>query len=531
MMILTMDHVKVSIAGRTILDIERLEAHQNERIGLVGRNGQGKTTLLNCILRKDLVEEGMITVKGTAQLVPQLKETGTTKSGGETSAEYFRKAFSLAPSLLLADEPTTNLDASHVEWVQNKLQQFNGTLILVSHDRELLDHVCTTIWELESGQITSYPGNYTHYLQQKEQEQSFQQTEHEKYKQKEQQLQKALEQKKQKADRATKAPKNLSASEKRIKGSKPYFAKKQKKLNQNAKSLQTRLEKLEKVEKPTEFRPVKMDLPNEKTIKDKVILRVEESKGKAGTKLLWENTSFFLKGGNKVALMGPNGSGKTTFLKKIIENNVPSIIQSPAMKIGYFAQDLQVLDADKSILENVSEDSLQNETFIRTVLARLHFYQEDVHKPVKVLSGGERVKTALAKIFVSDSNTLILDEPTNYLDIYAMEALESLLKEYEGTILFVSHDRRFISSVADHILAIENQKMSLFEGTYHEFLKRKQHKRRNQKADDLLRIETAIAEVLGQISLDPANSELEAKFQGLISEKRTIQELEEPKET
>lgn len=522
MTLLKMENIKTSVGGRTILDIERLEASKNQKIGLVGRNGQGKTTLLNCILGTIPVEEGILTSSEIVRLIPQLKETDTTKSGGEVAADYFQQIFSSQPSLLLADEPTTNLDASHTEWVQNKLKDYQGTLILVSHDRELLDQVCDTIWELESGKVLVYSGNYTDYIVQKEKERRFQQTEHEKYKQKERQLEKALEQKKQKADRATKIPKNTTASERRIKGTKPYFAKKQKKLNQNAKSLQTRLDQLEKTEKPTEFQPIKMALPNEKTIKGKPILRVKDLEGRAGSKILWEPASFFIKGGDKVALIGANGSGKTTFLKQILANESSQLTRSPAMKIGYFAQDLQILDSDKTILENVSNTSKQNETFIRTVLARLHFFQEEVHKPVDVLSGGERVKVALAKLFVSDSNTLILDEPTNYLDLHAMEALEALLNEYEGTILVVSHDRRFVSSVADHILAIEEQKMIFFEGNYSDYLARTNHEKRDTEADDLLRIETAIAEVLGQISVDPGNQELDAKFQSLLREKRRI---------
>src|SRR5690606_14485503 len=130
---------------------------------------------------------------------------------------------------------------------------------------------------------------------------------------------------------------------------------------------------------------------------------------------LWEATSFYVHGGEKLAIIGPNGSGKTTFVKKIIARE-EGITVSPAVKIGYFSQNLNILDGERTILENVSHDSKHDETLIRTVLARMHFFRDDVYKPVKVLSGGERVKTALAKLFLSDINTLILDEPTNFLD-------------------------------------------------------------------------------------------------------------------
>lgn len=137
--------------------------------------------------------------------------------------------------------------------------------------------------------------------------------------------------------------------------------------------------------------------------------------------------------------------------------------------MGYFSQNLNILDVEKSIIENVQSSSKQNETLIRTVLARMHFFRDDVYKPVEVLSGGERVKVALAKLFLSDINTLILDEPTNFLDTESVEALESLLKEYEGSVIFVSHDRRFIENIATRILAIRNQKIALFEGTYQQY--------------------------------------------------------------
>src|SRR5699024_518351 len=133
-------------------------------------------------------------------------------------------------------------------------------------------------------------------------------------------------------------------------------------------------------------------------------------------------------------------------------------------KIGYFAQNLDILNENQTILQNVTEESIQHETLIRIVLARLGFYREDVHKKIHVLSGGERVKVSLAKLFVGDYNTLVLDEPTNYLDVYALEAFEELLAEYEGSILFVSHDRKFISAIATKILSFEDEELELFHG-------------------------------------------------------------------
>jgi pleuromutilin/lincosamide/streptogramin A transport system ATP-binding/permease protein len=524
---INIEKLKVFVGERELLDLEKLQVHSGQRIGLVGKNGSGKTTLFKALLGEIEGDVARFSVNGTMAMLPQLKRTDTHKSGGEVSQDYFVQTLKQAPKILLADEPTTNLDLSHVEWVEKELNAFQGSILLVSHDRTLLDQVCDTIWELENGEITEYTGNYSDYIEQKEQAKKHQQKEYEKYKQKEAQLEQAITQKEQQAQRATKKPKDLSASEARIKGTKTYYAKTQKGLHQNRKALQTRLEKLEEVEKPKEDVPIQMTLPNARAFKNKTIVRAEKVSGQVEDKELWRPATFFIKGGDKVGIIGPNGSGKTTLLKKTLEESDDHLYLSPAAKIGYFAQNIELLDLEKTILENVKEKSKQKETLIRTVLARLGFEQEDVHKKVSVLSGGERVKVSLAKLFVSDCNTLILDEPTNFLDVYALEALEDLLKEYEGTILFVSHDRQFISAIATKILAFNEGRLDIFEGSYSEYEKRDLEKERDLDAEFLVSIELEITSVLSELG-DPTitleeKERLEAKFQKLLQEKRTLE--------
>ncbi len=189
--------------------------------------------------------------------------------------------------------------------------------------------------------------------------------------------------------------------------------------------------------------------------------------------------------------------------------------------MAYFKQDLSILDPKKTILENVQEGSVHDDTLVRTVLARLHFYREQVHKKVEVLSGGERVKVTLAKLFVSDCNTLILDEPTNFLDLEAMEALERLLNEYEGTIIFVSHDRRFVEKLATKVISIENQKITYFEGSYEQFRNRKKVKTKDTLAEQKLVLETRITDVLSRLSIEPSEA-LEKEFQALLKEKQNL---------
>jgi pleuromutilin/lincosamide/streptogramin A transport system ATP-binding/permease protein len=519
--------LKYSIGGRELLNIENLQVKAGKRIGLVGKNGSGKTTLFRILLNKLKPDVGQFSVNGRIAMLPQLKLTTTHKSGGEISQDYIVRILNERPGILLADEPTTNLDTSHVQWVEKKLKEFQGTILLVSHDRTLLDEVCDTIWELEDSEITEYSGNYSAYVAQKENEKKHQQKEYEKYQQKKEQLENAIGHKERQAQRATKAPKNLTSSEARdASGVNPHTQKIQKGLHQNRKALETRLEKLEEVEKPEENTSLKMTLPNERSFKNKVIVRAEKMAGDIGEKKLWSPATFFLKGGDKVGIIGPNGSGKTTLLKKILDKNDSDVYLSPAVKVGYFSQNMDVLDTDNTIIENVKKESKQSETLIRIVLARLGFTNDDVYKKIHVLSGGERVKVALAKIFVSDSNTLVLDEPTNYLDIYALEALEELLKEYEGTILFVSHDRQFISSIATKIIAFKEGKLEFFEGSYTEYRNRGNQANRDLTAEKLMKVEMQITSILSELGnpmIEKVDKEiLENKFQELLQQKREL---------
>lgn len=328
--------------------------------------------------------------------------------------------------------------------------------------------------------------------------------------------------KEQKAQQATKVPKHVSPSERRLLGAKTHFANIQKKLRQSASAIETRLVKLDDAQKIKELPPIKMSLPDEDSFKGRIVVRATDFEGSVGKRVLWKATNFEIKGGDKIAIIGNNGSGKTTLVKKI-GNQDAGISISPAMKIGYFSQNLDILDTKQSILDNVRSTSHHDETLIRTVLARLLFFKEDVYKTVNILSGGERVKVAFAKLFVSNVNTLILDEPTNFLDIEALESLESLLKDYEGTILLVSHDRQFIQAIATRILAIENQTIQLFDGTYEAYQQYVPQERLYSNEEELLVLETKITEILGKLSIEPSEA-LEIEFQRLLEERRKMSE-------
>ncbi|MFS0672234.1 ribosomal protection-like ABC-F family protein [Ornithinibacillus sp. 179-J 7C1 HS] len=519
MLLLEAQDIIYEVDGKEILNVENLKIQKGDFIGVVGKNGSGKTTLVNVLTGKEQDYLGTVQSEASIELLPQLKLINTTKSGGELTQEYINEVLAKKPQILFADEPTTNLDKEHIEKLEQHLKRWIGAVVIVSHDRAFLDALCNKIWEVDGGKVNCYKGNYSVYREQKDAEIQRQQEEYLQYIQKKRQLEQAYELKKKKASRATKNPNKKSDSDANQMGSGPYFAKKQKKLEKTANAIKTRIDKLEKVEKVKEEQPLNMDIVHEELLGKRAIIRVEELEGRIGTRLLWNKATFQIHAGDKVAMIGSNGVGKTTFVKKLMVKE-KGIEISPSVKIGYFSQNLDILNTEKTILENITISSSQDVSLIRTVLARLHFFQDDVYKKVEVLSGGERVKVAFAKIFLSDINTIVLDEPTNFLDITAVEALESLLKEYKGTIIFVSHDRRFIEQVANKIIAIKNHHMKLFEGNYNAYINF-QPKTIDESEQDLMVIETKLTDVLSRLSINP-ESELEKEFQDLLKKKKKL---------
>ena len=525
MLKIDMKNVKKYYADKLILNIKELKIYSGDKIGIVGKNGVGKTTLLKIIKGLIEIDEGNIIIseKTTIKYISQLEEPHSkiidgkyasifqvenkwndNMSGGEKTRFKLAEGFQDQCSLMLVDEPTSNLDIEGIELITNTFKEYRDTFLVVSHDRIFLDQVCTKIFEIENGYIREFIGNYTNYIEQKEMLLRKQQEEYEKYNSKRKQLEQAIKLKENKAQGMIKPPsKTMGTSESRI--WKMQHATKQKKMHRNTKSLETRIDKLNHVEKIKELPSIKMDLPNREQFHGRNVISLKNLSIKFNNQFLWRDASFVIKGGEKVAIIGNNGVGKTTLLKLILEK-VESVIISPSVKIGYVSQNLDVLQSHKSILENVMSTSIQDETIARIVLARLHFYRNDVHKEINVLSGGEQIKVAFAKLFVSDCNTLILDEPTNYLDIDAVEALEELLITYEGVVLFASHDKKFIQNLAEQLLIIENNKVKKFEGTYIEYLKIKDKPKLNTNEKELkekkMILEMQISSLLSKISME-----------------------------
>ncbi|HYF75285.1 MAG TPA: ABC-F type ribosomal protection protein [Candidatus Nitrosocosmicus sp.] len=539
-------NIKKYYGDRLILDIQDFKAYDGERIGIVGANGAGKTTFLDIVSGRNTPDEGTVRRYGELSYITQLeleadsevdgrmaKEFGLdyssldTASGGEKTRFKIASGLSGSSNILLADEPTSNLDIQGIELLETKLSSYNGLLILVSHDRELLDKLCNKIIEVEGGRLKQYNGSYSQYRQQKEQEIERAQFEYEQYMTDKRALEEAISEKKGKASSMKKTPSRMGNSEARL--HKMGNQKAKESLNRAIKAMETRISKLEVKEKPKELQRARIDISEGDKPVSRVLISGRDITKGFGSKQLFRNAEFEVLNGSKTALVGGNGTGKSTLLKLIMGGS-DEIKLANGVKSGYFSQGTEILEDELSILENVMKDSVRPEHVARTMLARLLFLRDDVYKKARQLSGGERVRTCFAKIFCSDANVIILDEPTNYLDIYSMEAVENALKLYEGTLFFVSHDRKLISSVADRIIMIEDCKLNTFEGTYAEYAEFNKRAMTNDVLDkqkQRLILETKLSEILSRLSMPGKGddvAQLDMEYKKLLEEIKRLRE-------
>lgn len=494
---------------KKILEFKNIEIQENEKIGIVGINGSGKTTLLNIIARKINPDRGIVEVNGSIAYIKQLDDIATNrkskKSGGEKMLENINKALEKNINIILADEPSTNLDLSHIEYLIKKFKQYQGTLVIISHDRQILDALCDKIIEIDNGNVQIYKGNYTEYKKQKEQNLNRKMFEYESYIKERTRLEKAIVKSKQESKAVRKAPKRMGNSEARL--HKREATEIKEKLEKHSNALQTRLGQLEVKEKPkTEYR-IDFKTQENNEIKSKFAIQSDNISLKIEQKELINNSKFYIQSNKTTVIIGDNGTGKTTLIKHII-NEDSQIRINPQIKIGYFRQNLDNLNEEETVLENVKKDSIQDEITIKNVLANLFIRDRDLYKQVRVLSGGEKVKVAIAKILLSNANCIILDEPTNFLDIESIEALEKLIKQYNGTVIVVSHDRKFIDNIADSIIVIKNKKMKQFDGNYTQYMEMLKSKNK-QSTNDKILLEFKIAKLNSEIAMSKDQKEKE----------------------
>ena len=474
-------------------------------------------------------------LKGLGFAEAEFDKKVATLSGGQKTRIALGKLLLQKPDLIMLDEPTNHLDLNAITWLETFLLNYKGAVIIVSHDRYFLDKITTKIIELDNGIVSSFKGNYSDYAIQKEHLRT-------------EQMNAYLNQQRE-----------IKHQEAVIDKLKQFNREKS---IRRAESREKMLDKIERLEKPVEVNAdMKLKLTPYRTSGNDV-MRIQGLSKSFGQNTLFTDVSFEIKRGEHVAIIGDNGTGKTTLLK-IINELIPAdkgeIKLGANVEIGYYDQEHHVLHMDKTLFEEISDEyPYLTNTEIRNTLAAFLFTGEDVFKKISALSGGERGRVSLAKLMLSEANFLILDEPTNHLDITSKEILEAALNAYEGTVLYVSHDRYFINKTASRILELTQKEFVNYIGNYDSYLEKREiltpvsvsetaapaDKPSTQKLDwkqqkesqaqarkrenDLKKTETRIEELeqkcasLDEEMTKPENAINSAKLQKLSKEKETL---------
>ncbi|ABY95377.1 MULTISPECIES: ABC-F family ATP-binding cassette domain-containing protein [Thermoanaerobacter] len=393
--------------------------------------------------------------------VSQFATPVSTLSGGQKTRLMLAKTLLSNPDVLLLDEPTNHLDINSIEWLEQYLKFYNGTILIISHDRYFLDKIVTRIFEIENTNLSVYESNYTEYLKRK------------------------------KLDMEAKL-KAYEEQQKEIKRIKSIIQiqknRRTEKSVKMAESKQKLLEKMELIEKP---------VINNRSINLRFDFDLESGNDVLTVKNLslsfdrqiFSNVSFEIKKGEKIALLGPNGIGKSSLLKILvgeIDNFEGEIKFGTNVITGYYEQEFKSLNAEKTVIDEIwDENPYLTQTEVRTLLASFLFKEEDVFKTISTLSGGEKARLSLLKLILSKANFLLMDEPTNHLDLKAKEVLEEALLDYTGTLLFVSHDRYFIDKIATKVMILTPQGVEVYLGNYSYYIEKKNQL--NEKKEETIK--------------------------------------------
>ena len=431
-----------------------------EKAAIVGINGSGKTTLLRCILGIEEADEGSIAFSKEKKMdylaqqhadIEAENEDYDTLSGGQKTRKRLEEILQEKPDLLILDEPTNHLDIGSIQWLEKVLKRYDGAVLLVSHDRYFLDKIVTKVIDLERGKVRMYQGNYSAYA----------------------------EKKRQIREAEWKAFQNQQAE---IKHQEAVIEKlkqfNREKSSKRAESREKMLSKVERLEKPEELEnEMKLLFSPRESSGNDVLMAKELGKSYDGRRLFSHGT-FSLQRGEHVALIGDNGTGKTTLLKilnGLVQADEGEFRLGSKVKIAYYDQEHAVLHMEKTLFEEIQDTYPDmNNTKVRNVLAAFLFTGDDVYKRIQDLSGGEQGRVSLAKLMRSDANFLILDEPTNHLDIQGKEVLEEAIRNYEGTVLYVSHDRYFINKTATRIIELFSNRFDNYIGNYDYYIEKKE---------------------------------------------------------
>lgn len=375
-------------------------------------------------------------------------------SGGEKTRVGLGKLLIHTPDILLLDEPTNHLDMDSIEWLEDYLKNYKGLVLIVSHDRYFLDHVVTKIVEVEDMESITYKGNYTDFVSQKEENMRIQ------------------------YEHFREQQKTIKAQEKQVASLRDWALRADNnKFFRRAASIQKKLDKLERIDKPVfDKKNMKLDFKaaersGKETIKAKGLSKGYEDK------VIFKNTDLMIHFGERVGMVGPNGSGKTTFLKILLgeEQTDNGVVELGANVItAYLPQKITFNNEELTVIETFRKDISIVEGKAREYLSKFMFYKKSPYKKVKFLSGGERIRLKLAMLLYQDINLLILDEPTNHLDIDSIETLEEALEDFKGTIFFISHDRYFINKMAERVVAIEDNEFKSYLGNYDDYKSEKE---------------------------------------------------------